>query len=215
MTTITTPRLSLTRFVTDDWPFFLRLRQDPQVMRFMGEVLSEEALRSVFVSRCADPGVFVLRDKFGEALGDIGLRISPKNPHEADVGYALLPQAQGKGYASEALRAVCEYGFTTLGVQAINAWVLGENRGSSRLLEKQGFVRTQVLEKAYHLNGVDYDDWIHRLEGSSSGVRRRRMSRLFQRTFQKLLQARAFRRAKQRIRMPFFFNFTLMQKNDM
>ncbi|MBN0848207.1 GNAT family N-acetyltransferase, partial [Pseudomonas aeruginosa] len=101
---------------------------------------------------------------FGEALGDIGLRISPKNPHEADVGYALLPQAQGKGYASEALRAVCEYGFTTLGVQAINAWVLGENRGSSRLLEKQGFVRTQVLEKAYHLNGVDYDDWIYRLE---------------------------------------------------
>jgi hypothetical protein len=56
MTTITTPRLSLTRFVTDDWPFFLRLRQDPQVMRFMGEVLSEEALRSVFASRCADPG---------------------------------------------------------------------------------------------------------------------------------------------------------------
>ena len=46
MTTITTPRLSLTHFVTDDWPFFLRLRQDPQVMRFMGEVLSEEALRS-------------------------------------------------------------------------------------------------------------------------------------------------------------------------
>ncbi|STU64534.1 N-acetyltransferase GCN5 [Klebsiella pneumoniae subsp. ozaenae] len=186
------------------------------MMRFMGEVLSEEALRSVFVSRCADPGVFVLRDKFGEALGDIGLRISPKNPHEADVGYALLPQAQGKGYASEALRAVCEYGFTTLGVQAINAWVLGENRGSSRLLEKQGFVRTQVLEKAYHLNGVDYDDWIYRLEREApSGVHRRRMSRLFQRTFQKLLQARAFRRAKQRIRMPFFFNFTLMQKNDM
>ncbi len=107
--------------------------------------------------------VFVLRDKFGEALGDIGLRISPKNPHEADVGYALLPQAQGKGYASEALRAVCEYGFTTTGVQAINARVLGENRGSSRLLEKQGFVRTCVLEKAYHLNGVDYDDWIYRL----------------------------------------------------
>lgn len=45
--------------------------------------------------------------------------------------------------------------------------VLAENRGSSRLLEKQGFVRTQVLEKAYHLNGVDYDDWIYRLERGS------------------------------------------------
>ena len=164
MTTLTTPRLSLTRFVTDDWPFFLRLRQDPLVMRFMGEVLSETALRSVFASRCADPGVFVLRDKRGDALGDIGLRISPKNPHEADVGYALLPQAQGRGYASEALRAVCDYAFNQTGVKAINAFVLADNGGSVRVLEKAGFVRTQVLEKAYEINGVRYDDWVYRLE---------------------------------------------------
>lgn len=133
-------------------------------MRYMGEVLSETALRSVFESRCEDPGVFVLRDSAGTPLGDIGLRISAKNPHEADVGYALLPQAQGQGYASEALRAICDYGFTTLGIHAINAWVLGDNQGLSRLLEKHGFVRIQVLENAYHLNGVDYDDWIYRLE---------------------------------------------------
>ncbi len=133
-------------------------------MRYMGELLSETALRSVFECRCEDAGVFVLRDSVGTPLGDIGLRISTKNPHEADVGYALLPQAQGQGYASEALRAICDYGFTTLGIHAINAWVLGDNLGSSRLLEKHGFVRIQVLENAYHLNGVDYDDWIYRLE---------------------------------------------------
>ncbi|SAI98110.1 Acetyltransferase [Klebsiella aerogenes] len=133
-------------------------------MRYMGELLSETALRGVFECRCEDAGVFVLRDSVGTPLGDIGLRISTKNPHEADVGYALLPQAQGQGYASEALRAICDYGFTTLGIHAINAWVLGNNLGSSRLLEKHGFVRIQVLENAYHLNGVDYDDWIYRLE---------------------------------------------------
>ncbi len=164
MTTITTSRLALSRFIPADWPFFLRLRQDPEVMRYMGELLSETALRSVFDSRCEDAGVFVLRDSDGTPLGDIGLRISTKNPHEADVGYALLPEAQGKGYASEALRAICDYGFTTLGVHAINAWVLGANQKSSRLLEKHGFVRIQVLENAYNLNGVDYDDWIYRLE---------------------------------------------------
>ena len=133
-------------------------------MRYMGELLSETALRSVFECRCEDAGVFVLRDSVGTPLGDIGLRISTKDPQEADVGYALLPQAQGQGYASEALRAICDYGFTTLGIHAINAWVLGNNLGSSRLLEKQGFVRIQVLENAFHLNGVDYDDWIYRLE---------------------------------------------------
>ena len=62
MTTITTPRLLLSRFTPADWPFFLRLRQDPDVMRYMGELLSETALRSVFECRCEDAGVFVLRD---------------------------------------------------------------------------------------------------------------------------------------------------------
>ena len=133
-------------------------------MRYMGEILEEPALWTLFASRCADPGVFVLRDASGAAVGDIGLRISGKNPHEADVGYALLPEAQGKGYASEALKAICNYGFQQLGVHAINAWVLGSNAGSSRLLEKHGFIRIQVLEKAYHLNGIDYDDWVYRLE---------------------------------------------------
>lgn len=164
MITLTTPRLLLSSFNESDWPFFLRLRQDPQVMRYMGDILSDAALRTVFDARCADSGVFVLRENSGEPIGDIGLRISSKNPHEADVGYALLPCAQGKGYAREALSAICQYGFTELGVNAINAWVLGENRSSSRLLEKQGFVRIQVLENAYHLNGIDYDDWVYRLE---------------------------------------------------
>lgn len=164
MTILTTPRLRLSPFSLSDWPFFLRLRRDRQVMRFMGEMLDEPALRTLFAARCADPGVFVLRDKKGVAIGDIGLRISSKNPHEADVGYALIPEAQGQGYASEALRAICDYGFSQLGVNAINAWVLGDNIGSARLLEKHGFVRIQVLEKAYHLNGVDYDDRVYRLE---------------------------------------------------
>ncbi|WP_412917718.1 GNAT family N-acetyltransferase [Klebsiella spallanzanii] len=97
MITLTTLRLRLSPFNASDWPFFLRLRQDPQVMRYMGEVLEESALRALFESRCADPGVFVLRDASGAAMGDIGLRISSKNPHEADVGYALLPEAQGAG----------------------------------------------------------------------------------------------------------------------
>lgn len=158
MTIITTPRLSPTRFVTDDWLFFLRLRQDPLVTCFMGEMLSEVALRSVFASRRADPGVLVSCDRCDNMLGGIGLRISPRNPHEADVGYTLLPQAQGRGHVSETLRTVCDYNFSTLGVQTIDAWVLSEDHGSSRLLEKQGFVRTQVLEKTYYLGGIDYDD---------------------------------------------------------
>lgn len=164
MATLTTPRLWLSPFTERDWPFFLQLRQNQEVMRFMGEVLDEAAIRRVFADRCREPGIFVIRNAHGTPLGDIGLRVSSKNPHEADVGYALLPQAQGQGYASEALAAICDYGFNQLSLWAINAWVLGDNQGSARLLEKHGFTRTQVLEKAYQLNGEYFDDWVYRRE---------------------------------------------------
>ena len=47
MTILTTPRLRLSPFSLSDWPFFLRLRRDRQVMRFMGEMLDEPALRRI------------------------------------------------------------------------------------------------------------------------------------------------------------------------
>ena len=146
MAIISTSRLQLSPFNEHDWTFFLQLRQNREVMRYMGEVLDEEAIRTVFNTR--------------------GLRISSKNPHEADVGYALLPSAQGKGYASEALAAICDYGFHQLSLWAINAWVLGDNQSSAHLLEKHGFIRTQVLEKAYQLNGEHFDDWVYRRENA-------------------------------------------------
>ena len=166
MATLTTRRLQLSPFNEGDWPFFLQLRQNHEVMQFMGEVLDKAAIRAIFTRRCNSPAIFVIRDENGTPLGDIGLQISSKNPHEADVGYALLTEAQGKGFASEALGAICDYGFQQLGLWAINAWVLGDNQGSARLLEKHGFIRTQVLPKAYRLNGKDYDDWVYRRENA-------------------------------------------------
>lgn len=161
MPELITSRLTLSPLREADWPCFLTLRRDPQVTRFMGELLSEEAIRLKFTSRLGG-NVFIIRDRQGEALGDVGLQISSANPQEADIGYALLPQAQGQGYAQEAVSAVCEYGFRSLGLSAINAWVLAENSGSVRLLEKLGFVREQVLEKAFEINGEFYDDWVYR-----------------------------------------------------
>ncbi|MCS2170624.1 GNAT family N-acetyltransferase [Scandinavium sp. TWS1a] len=163
MPVLLTSRLRLSPMSENDWPCFLALRSDPQVMRFMGVPLSEAELRLKFSSRLSGH-VFAIHDREGECVGDMGLQVSTHNAQEADIGYALLPQAQGKGYAQEALAAICEYGFSTLGLQAINAWVLADNDGSVRLLEKLGFVRTQVLEKAFEINGELYDDWVYRLE---------------------------------------------------
>ncbi|MGG2079323.1 GNAT family N-acetyltransferase [Lelliottia nimipressuralis] len=165
MATITTPRLQLSPFKPSDWAFFRSLREDRAIMRYMAAIAPEKETRRLFAIRLAAPHTFVIRAHGNDTpLGDIGLQISAKFREEADIGYTVIPQAQGKGYASEALRAVCDYAFCQAGVKAINAYVLADNAGSVRVLEKQGFVRTQVLEKAYEINGVRYDDWVYRLE---------------------------------------------------
>ena len=161
MATITTPRLYLTPFEPTDWAFFRSLREDRRIMRYMAAIET----RRVFAARLAAAHVFVIRARDDDTpLGDIGLQISAENREEADIGYTVVPAAQGKGIASEALRAVCDYAFNQTGVKAINAYVLADNGGSVRVLEKAGFVRTQVLEKAYEIDGVRYDDWVYRLE---------------------------------------------------
>ena len=154
MITLTTPRLTLSPFQEADWPFFLRLRQDSAIMRYMADITSEDAIRQVFNSRLMDGGAFVIRRKDEETpLGDIGLRISTQNPQEADVGYSVATHAQGVGIASEALHGICQYAFAERGVTALNAWVL----------EKQGFVQVDVLHKVYRVNGVFHDDCVYRL----------------------------------------------------
>ncbi|WP_342324258.1 GNAT family N-acetyltransferase [Kosakonia sp. BYX6] len=162
--TLQTPRFTLSPFKESDWPFFLRLRQDSSIMRFMAEIASEGQIRTLFDNRLNDDNAFVIRDEQHSSLGDIGLRLSQHNPQEADVGYSIVPAAQGRGIASEALRTLCDFAFSQRDIQALNAWVLAQNHGSVRVLEKSGFARVQVLEKAYLLNGEYHDDWVYRLE---------------------------------------------------
>jgi RimJ/RimL family protein N-acetyltransferase len=169
MATITTPRLTLSRFKPSDWAFFRALRENREVMRFMAAIAPEKETRLQFAARLSAPHCFVIRHHQDDAaLGDIGLQISVEHPQEADIGYTITPEAQGKGIASEALRAVCDYAFNQAGVTAINAYVLAGNGSSMRVLEKAGFVRVQVLEKAYEIDGVRFDDWVYRLEKSAA-----------------------------------------------
>ncbi len=161
--TLYTPRFTLTSFQARDWPFFLRLRTDASVMRYMTEIASQAQIRTLFEDRLRDSNAFIIRDG-QQAVGDIGLRISQHNSREADIGYSLAPAEQGRGIASEALQTLCDELFSRNIVDALNAWVLANNQGSVRVLEKSGFTRVQVLEKVYLLNGEYYDDWVYRRE---------------------------------------------------
>ena len=81
----------------------------------------------------------------GKAVGLVDLfNFSP--PHlRAEVGYAILPQYRGRGYALEALNHLSVYAADTLRLHQLYAVVADDNTASADLLRKAGFSRETPL----------------------------------------------------------------------
>ena len=59
--------------------------------------------------------------------------------HKISVGYRLLERYWGQGIASEALKLMIRYFYNETDIEIITASTMIENRGSARVLEKNGF----------------------------------------------------------------------------
>ena len=57
-----------------------------------------------------------------------------------ELGYVLMKAAWGKGLATEAARAICDFGISTLQQRQLFACRAKENLASGKVLEKLGFI---------------------------------------------------------------------------
>ena len=93
----------------------------------------------------------------GHAVGSLVVaRIDSEND-TGEVGYKILPEYQGHGYAADAVRAVLSHLFMDKGFECISAYHLAGNIASTRVLEKAGFIFEGVLRKAVYRNGIRTD----------------------------------------------------------
>ncbi|MEV4434537.1 GNAT family N-acetyltransferase [Streptomyces sp. NPDC049555] len=76
----------------------------------------------------------------GLVVGSIGL-FWPPTEGTVEIGYGIVPSRRGRGYASEAARALAAYALTAPGVHTVTATVELSNPASVRVLEKAGFRR--------------------------------------------------------------------------
>jgi len=83
----------------------------------------------------------------GGLLGAVSLVRTPAK-ESAELGYWLAVSAWGRGYATEAATAVCQLGFTTLGLHRIQARYLCRNPASGRVLQKLGMRDEGILRDA-------------------------------------------------------------------
>lgn len=82
----------------------------------------------------------------GEILGTVGWHRVHTAPLSFtwNIGIALLSAARGKGYGTQAQRALAEYLFGYTQANRVEAWTETDNYAEQRSLEKAGFVREGV-----------------------------------------------------------------------
>jgi ribosomal-protein-alanine N-acetyltransferase len=94
-------------------------------------------------------------------IGIIGhYRIKPEH-YRAEIGYMLLPEYQGKGIISEAVREAVKYGFNVMNLHSIEAIIAPENYSSAKVLEKNGFVKEAHLRENEFYEGRFLDTVIY------------------------------------------------------
>ncbi len=145
-TLIETDRLFIRKITLDDCRELFELHSDFEVQKYTGEpaVESMNAVKdSIQKNTLKDYKKYgygrwalILKDT-SQFIGWAGLKYLPEF-QKVDLGYRLKQVHWGKGYATEASKAIVEYGFNTLSLKEIIAIAVPEHNASIRVMEKVG-----------------------------------------------------------------------------
>lgn len=83
----------------------------------------------------------IVRRSDGVAVGDAGFHGPPGADGDVEVGYALVPSAQGTGLATDAVRLLATWALAHPGVRTVTAFASPANLPSLRVLQRLGFVQ--------------------------------------------------------------------------
>ncbi|MFN7928825.1 MAG: GNAT family N-acetyltransferase [Blastocatellia bacterium] len=147
-----TERLQLRRFTLDDAAFILQLLNEPSFLTNIGDKGvrtvddAREYLRTGPLASYAQHGFgLLLVELQNTPIGMCGI-LKRDGLDAPDIGYALLPRYWSQGYAIEAATAVLQYAYITLQLNRILAITKPDNTASIRVLEKLGFVFTEMVK---------------------------------------------------------------------
>ncbi|RSC92302.1 GNAT family N-acetyltransferase [Tenacibaculum singaporense] len=140
-----TQRLVLRKLIDSDKETLFKIRSnaivnkfiDRQVPKSISEIEDFIKLIEKLVSK--NEGIYWLIEHNNKVIGSIGLRHFNDDFSYAEVGYELHPDAHGKGFMSEALKKVLQFGFNSLNLNEIEAYTHKHNKDSINLLKRFNF----------------------------------------------------------------------------
>ena len=146
-----TERLVLRPMGVADVDDFVALHNQPAVADFLGPATPELARERLELCqrnwREHHPDLIaVLERSSGRFVGRLGLRYWPQFD-ETEAGWALRREAWGRGYATEAARAVIDWGFRTFPLPYVTAMIRPDNSRSMGVARRLGLtpIRDDVL----------------------------------------------------------------------
>ena len=142
-------------------------RNDPEVVRWTGSPFPytrEHAERYVREETPAwweegSAATWAIHDATtGEVLGACALHGIKDG--EGEIAYYAMPAGRGRGIVSEAVAAVCRWGFGALALERIGWAAAVGNWPSRAVAQKCGFTFEGSSRKAYNQRGTRVDDWV-------------------------------------------------------
>src|SRR5687767_727266 len=148
-----------------DLPLFVRWFNDADVLRnlAMRAPMSDAAEEAWFDRMLASQGstdyhfvICLLSD--ARPIGTIGLHRLDLLNGTAEFGIAIGEKGEwNKGYGTDALRAICDFGFGALRLERIGLEVYAGNDRARRSYEKAGFTHEATLRRAHFARGEHID----------------------------------------------------------
>ena len=155
-TELDTPRLTLLAYKPEQ---LLALIEQPQAFEEIVALTPAEGLRGFYVSGDVSPqwlaalrgavgqgpnpwrhGFFIIEKASGEIVGGAGFKGAPDAEGMVEIAYGVVPSREGRGYATEAARALIHFAAADGRVRTIRAHTRPETNASTRVLAKCGFV---------------------------------------------------------------------------
>jgi RimJ/RimL family protein N-acetyltransferase len=172
---IITPRLSLRPFAKGDFAEYAAYHSLPSVYSYLysappaGDELRKQfsdVLDSAFENDADIFRLAVVRKDDDAVVGEVLLKLASKAALQGEVGYIFNPTFSGKGYATEAVSAMIDLGFSGFGFHRIFARLDTRNAGSVGVVERLGLRREAHLIQNDRFNGVWGDEYIYAMLAS-------------------------------------------------
>ncbi|MFY1686700.1 GNAT family N-acetyltransferase [Plantactinospora sp. WMMB782] len=168
---IRTERLCLRQHRIDDVDALVSYYGDPVVARYIPwQPWSAEFAATMIDRRIPGTGITARDSRLalvaeyeGEVIGDVVLWPADETLSRGEMGWAFHPTVWGRGFATEAVRALIDTAFGPCGMHRVIAQVDGRNKASTRLCERVGMVREGFLRRDHWTKGEWTDTVVYGL----------------------------------------------------